>query len=64
MVCTTWLGDIEYIPLNNSIGIIVNDKAYIAAHGEVSYKTVWRGLKGSFGGGGLIWLLFKGIGGV
>ncbi len=59
-----WPGDIEYIGLDGSRGLIVNDKAYLAAHGNIEYKTVWRGLRGMFGGGGLVWLLFKGKGGV
>jgi len=59
-----WPGDIAYIKLDGSKGIIVNDKAYIANHGDVKHKVVWRGLKGMFGGGGLLWLKFEGVGGV
>ncbi len=59
-----WPGDIAYIELDGSKGIIVNDKAYLASHGSVEHKVVWRGLKGAFGGGGLLWLRFEGKGGV
>ena len=66
---TLWLsppipGDIMYIPLDGSRGVIVNDKCYLASHGDVKHKVVWRGLRGVFGGGGLMWLHFTGIGGV
>ncbi len=66
---TLWLappipGDIAYIPLDGGKGVIVNDKCYLAAHGSVEHKVVWRGLKGVFGGGGLMWLHFTGVGGV
>lgn len=66
---TLWLsppipGDIMYIPLDGSRGVIVNDKCYLASHGDVKHKIVWRGLRGIFGGGGLMWLHFTGIGGV
>jgi uncharacterized protein (TIGR00266 family) len=59
-----WPGDIVYVKLDGTKGLIVNDKAYLASHGDVKHKTVWRGLKGVFGGGGLMWLKFEGIGGV
>ena len=57
-------GDIVYIPLDGSKGVIVNDKSYLASHGDVKHRVVWRGLRGVFGGGGLMWLHFTGVGGV
>jgi len=57
-------GDIMYIPLEGTKGVIVNDKCYLASHGDVEHKVVWRGLRGVFGGGGLMWLKFTGVGGV
>ncbi len=66
---TLWLappfpGDLIYIKLDGTKGLIVNDKCYLASHGNVEHKVVWRGLKGVFGGGGLLWLKFTGIGGI
>ena len=66
---TVWLappipGDIRYIRLDGTKGVIVNDKCYLASHGNVKHKVVWRGLRGIFGGGGLMWLHFTGVGGV
>ena len=57
-------GDIRYIRLDGAKGVIVNDKCYLASHGNVKHKVVWRGLRGVFGGGGLMWLHFTGVGGV
>ena len=57
-------GDIAYIPLDGSKGIIVNDKAYLASHGDIKQKVIWRGFRGVFGGGGLLWLHLTGVGGV
>ena len=57
-------GDIMYIELDGSKGVIVNDKCYLASHGDVKHRVVWRGLRGVFGGGGLMWLHFTGVGGV
>jgi len=57
-------GDIVYIPLDGSRGVIVNDKAYLASHGDIEHRVVWRGLRGVFGGGGLLWLHFRGVGGI
>ncbi len=57
-------GDIAYLELRGGLGFIVNDKCYLASHGDVEHKVVWRGLKGLFGGGGLMWLHFTGHGGV
>ena len=57
-------GDIAYIPLDGSRGVIVNDKAYLASHGDIKQKVIWRGLRGVFGGGGLMWLHLTGVGGV
>jgi len=56
-------GDIKYIKLEGS-GVIVQDTCYLAHHGEVDYDIVWRGFKGVFAGGGLLWLKFRGVGGI
>jgi len=66
---TLWLsppipGDVMYIRLDGSKGVIVNDKCYLASHGDIRHRVVWRGLRGIFGGGGLMWLHFTGVGGV
>ena len=57
-------GDVMYIPLNGTSGVIVNDRCYLADHGNLKHEIVWRGLRGVFGRGGLVWLHFKGIGGL
>lgn len=56
-------GDIAYIPLNND-SYIVYDGAYLAHHGNVEISVKWRGLKGFIAGRQLVWLNFKGTGGV
>ncbi|RLG72465.1 MAG: hypothetical protein DRO23_10405 [Thermoprotei archaeon] len=55
---------IRYIKLGGAKGVIVNDKCYLACHGNVQHKVVWRGLRGIFGEGGLMWLHFTGVGGI
>ncbi|UXD21198.1 hypothetical protein IPA_01205 [Ignicoccus pacificus DSM 13166] len=56
-------GDIAYVPLEGK-GLIISDKSYLAHHGDLKQKVVWRGLKGVFGGSGLMWLKVEGNGGV
>jgi len=55
-------GDIAYIPLSNT-EIVVQDSSYLAHHGDVDVSIAWRGLKGIFAEGQLVWLKLKGVGG-
>ena len=67
---TVWLapsvpGDIRYLELRGG-GIVVQDYAYLAHHGDVDYELKWKGLRGLLAepGSGLIWMRVYGRGGV
>jgi uncharacterized protein (TIGR00266 family) len=53
-------GDIVQIELGKPV--IINSSCYLAHSGDVEFKTVWKGLKGVFGRGGLFWLEARGSG--
>ena len=56
-------GDIEYIPLDG-VDYIIQDTSYLASHGDVELTVAWRGLRGLFAEGELVWLKASGYGGV
>jgi uncharacterized protein (TIGR00266 family) len=58
-------GDIHYHELKGE-GLVLQDYAYLAHHGDVDYELKWRGLKGLLAepGAGLIWMRLHGLGGV
>jgi uncharacterized protein (TIGR00266 family) len=56
-------GDIKYLPLTGE-GYVIQDSSYLAHHGDVKLSVAWRGLKGMFAEGELIWLKVTGTGGV
>ena len=53
-------GDIVHIKLTQPVTI--NSACYLAHTGDVEFKTVWKGLKGMIGGGGMFWLQARGTG--
>jgi uncharacterized protein (TIGR00266 family) len=55
-------GDVEYVEVNGAV--FAMDSTYLAHHGEVEISVAWKGLRGLIGGSGLLWLNFKGKGGV
>jgi uncharacterized protein (TIGR00266 family) len=57
-------GDIKYIPLSGSGGIILKDSTFLAAHGDITLTVAWKGITGAIAGSGLIWLKSEGKGGV
>lgn len=56
-------GDITYVPLNGQ-SLVIQDRAYLAHHGEVSLGVAFRGWKGFLAEGELVWLKAEGHGGV
>ncbi len=58
----SFLGDIEYIPTDNTFYLM--DGAYLAHHGEIDISVAWRGGRGFIAGGGMVWLKVSGRGGV
>ena len=46
-------GDIRYMGVKDK-ALILSSSCYLAHHGDIKQQTVWKGLKGVFGGGGLI----------
>jgi len=56
-------GDIAYLPLKGN-AYFIQDMAYLAHHGKVDITIGWRGFKGVFTSGGIVWLKAKGHGGV
>ena len=57
-------GDIEYVELHNSKGIIVQDTSYLAHHGNIDIDVAWKGLRGAVAEGEFFWLRLNGYGGV
>ena len=55
-------GDIEYLEIDG--GLIVQDMSYLVHHGDIKVTVEWRGLKGLFAEGELVWLKLLGRGGV
>jgi len=56
-------GDIAYVKLDNS-EIHVQDLGYLAHHGNIDVGVKFKGFKGFFGAGEVIWLRMTGTGGV
>jgi len=56
-------GDIVYVPLHGQ-ELIIQDTSYLAHHGNVSLGVAWRGFKGLFAEGSLVWFKVEGTGGV
>ena len=56
-------GDIAYIELENS-EFHVQDLGYLAHHGDVDVGVKFKGFKGLFGAGEVVWLKITGNGGV
>ncbi|MEB3851986.1 MAG: TIGR00266 family protein [Desulfurococcales archaeon] len=54
-------GDIEAIELRGDEWV-VQDTSYLAHHGDIDVSVKWRGLKGLFAEGELVWLSVKGTG--
>ncbi len=61
--CPSLPGDIKYIKLENS-EFHVQDTGYLAHHGDVEVGVKFKGFKGLFGGGNVVWLKIAGTGGV
>lgn len=57
-------GDIHYVELENEKPLIVQDTSYLAHHGDVDLTITWRGFRGLFAEGELVWLKLQGNGGV
>ncbi len=56
-------GDIAYVPLEGQT-LVIQDRGYLAHHGEVSIGVAFRGWKGFLAEGELVWLKAEGQGGV
>lgn len=57
-------GDIEYVRLDGSKDLIIQDTSYLAHHGDIAISVAWRGFRGLLAEGELFWLRASGIGGV
>lgn len=56
-------GDIAYIPLTGQ-EVYVQDRSFLAMHGDVRMGIVWKGFRGLIAEGEMIWLKVEGSGGV
>ncbi len=57
-------GDITYIKLDGSMPVFVQDRSFLAMHGDTRLGVAWRGFKGLIAEGELMWLKAEGVGGV
>jgi len=56
-------GDIAYIEVRDR-PLFIQDLSYLAHHGDLELTIGWRGFKGIFTSGGVVWLKAEGTGGV
>jgi len=56
-------GDILYLPLKSG-KLLLQDRAYLAHHGEVEIGVAFRGFKGFLSEGQFVWLKAEGSGGL
>ena len=56
-------GDILYLPLESG-KLLLQDRAYLAHHGEVEIGVAFRGFKGFLSEGQFVWLKAEGSGGI
>ncbi len=61
ILAPSYPGDIKDVELRGE-SLIVQDFAYMAHVGDISYKVKWKGFKGVLTGGGVMWLKLEGVG--
>ena len=57
-------GDVEYVALDSTSSLIIQDTSYLAHHGNIDLSMSWRGFRGLLAEGELVWLKASGVGGV
>ncbi|MCB1155495.1 TIGR00266 family protein [bacterium] len=56
------VGDVEHIPMDGSVNVIVQSSSYLAASGGITTDTQFSGLKGFFSGESVFWIKCSGAG--